>query len=95
MDKAPEAKPGGRTKAALYLLLIAWGIVLADILGVIVLFGRYDLLGLGLHNQLEVVALLSLPFVLVAFGAVVTMIVSLDRLLNKNPLLAIGARCGQ
>jgi hypothetical protein len=56
---------GRRTKASLTLLIIAAVIVLLDIIGPIFLSGGYDVISARLHDQLAVLALLSVPFIFI------------------------------
>jgi glucan phosphoethanolaminetransferase (alkaline phosphatase superfamily) len=64
--------PGRRTKASLILFVISAAIVLLDIIGTFFLSGGYDVVSVSLHDQLQVLALLSVPFILVllAIGSV-------------------------
>jgi hypothetical protein len=57
--------PGRRTKASLILFVISAAIVLLDIIGTIFLSGEYDVVSARLYDQLQVLALLSMPFILV------------------------------
>lgn len=68
--------PGKRTKASFILLVSAAAIVLLDIIGPIFLSGGYDVIGSRLHDQLAVLAVLSVPLILVllAIGSVLGMI---------------------
>jgi hypothetical protein len=54
-----------RTKASLILFIIAAAIVLLDIIGPIILSGGHDIISARLHDQLAVLALLSVPFILI------------------------------
>ncbi len=64
--------PGRRTKASLILFLVAVAILLADIVGTIFLSGGSDVIDSRLHDQLAVLACLSVPFILIllAIGSV-------------------------
>ena len=64
--------PSRRTKASLILFVISAAIVLLDIIGTIFLSGGYDVVSGRLHDQLAVLALLSVPFILVllAIGSI-------------------------
>jgi hypothetical protein len=68
-----HSRPSGRrTKASLTLFIIAAAIVLLDIIGPIFLSGGYDVISARFHDQLAVLALLSVPFILIllAIGSV-------------------------
>ena len=64
--------PSRRTKASLILFVISAAIVLLDIIGTIFLSGEYDVVSARLYDQLQVLAFLSVPFILVllAIGSV-------------------------
>lgn len=68
-DSQSSARP---TKTSLILFIIAASILLLDIVGPIFLSGGHDVISARLHDQLAVLSLLSVPFILIllAVGSV-------------------------
>jgi hypothetical protein len=64
--------PGKRTKASVILLVVSAAIVLLEIIGPIFLSSGHDVISPRLHDQLQVLALISVPLIplLLAIGAV-------------------------
>jgi len=77
MDRGPghevhSQAPGRRAKASLILFVITIAILLADIIGPVLLSSGSDIIGSRLHDQLAVLAALSVlvMLILLAIGAV-------------------------
>jgi hypothetical protein len=60
----PEREVGVCTRASFALFALCSAILLADVLGVLFLSSGRDIISSRLHDQLQIVALLSLPLVL-------------------------------
>jgi hypothetical protein len=72
-QRRAEMKHGKKAVTSITLFAVCWGILLMDGLGILVLSSGMDVISSRLHDQLQVLATLSLPlvFILVIAGFVV------------------------